>query len=89
MISFLRNRGVNALCDRVERVAKHAELGVITRAQFFTSVVRDAAFRAVILAAREKNSACVFDFMMFTMSNGYASIILESEDLKLSNALSY
>lgn len=30
MIAFLRNRGVNALCDRVERVLDNAKLGVLT-----------------------------------------------------------
>lgn len=82
MIAFLRNRGVNALCDRVERVLDNAKLGVLTRNQVFTSVIRDAAFRAIILAGREKNSSLIYDFLMFTMPYGAASLVLEAESLK-------
>lgn len=68
MISFLRSRGCNSLADRVERVFNNAKLGLITRPQLLTGVVREAAFRAVVLSCREKNGVYVIEFSKFLVA---------------------
>lgn len=87
MISFLRNRGSNQLADRCERVFNNAKMGFLTRQQIATSVIRDAAFRAISLACREKNGVYVRDFSMFVLPHLEKSFILDAEARKLEESL--
>lgn len=85
MIVFLRNRGSNQLADRCERVFNNAKMGLLTRSQIATSVIRDAAFRAISLACREKNGVYVRDFSMFVLPHLEKSFILDVEARKFDD----